>query len=430
MLRRPLSALLLLLFFLRPACSQNPVEGIVYEDRIYADYIKSVKFYLRGLFLSYPIIDLGSSAPLVLHFDDISGGVRTYSYTLIHCDADWQPSQLNEMEYLEGFAGDAVRDYRFSFKTVVNFTHYWLELPNPTLRWTKSGNYLLVVYEDEGDPVPVITRRFMVVEPLVQVQPEMVRPANVSKSKTHQEIDFLVYHENVDIRTPLTEVKATVLQNGRWNSAISGIQPAFTRYNQMIFDHQDKIVFPAGKEFRFLDMRSFRTRTENILQIDRYNDRTEILLYKEEARFHRAYGFFEDINGKFIIETFDGGNDNYLSADYAYVLFSLYSPEPYDGFDVYIVGEITNWRALPEFGMIYNESVNGYVAKPLLKQGVYNYAYALVPKGRPDAVPDTSEIEGDWQLTENEYLILIYYRPFGSRYDQLIGSRTFSSTPR
>ena len=91
---------------------------------------------------------------------------------------------------------------------------------------------------------------------------------------------------------------------------------------------------------------------------------------------------------------------------------------------------MTNWQAKPEFAMAYSESINGYVAKPLLKQGVYNYVYAVVPKGDPDAVPDISEVEGDWQLTENEYTILIYYRPFGSRYDQLIGSRTFTSTPR
>jgi len=38
-----------------------------------------------------------------------------------------------------------------------------------------------------------------------------------------------------------------------------------------------------------------------------------------------------------------------------------------------------------------------------------------------------SEIEGDWFETENQYIILIYYRPFGGRYDQVIGQITFIS---
>ena len=430
MIRRILLFTALLCGCLPPA-AQAQYEDLVFEDYVYVDHIRSVKLHLAGLFLSYPIVDLNSSTPLSLRFDDLSGDVVNYTYTIIHCDADWEPSQLSEMEYLDGFAGEPIRDYRFSFKTIENFTHYFLQLPNRDMRWTKSGNYLLVVYEDEGSRRPVITRRFMVVDPVVKIAPRLVRPARVGKTDTHQEIDFTVDHEELDIRTPLTEVRAAVLQNGRWDNAILDLPPAFTRYNQLIFDHQDKVVFPAGKEFRFLDMRSFRTRTENISTIERYQDRTEIILFKDEKRARLTYNFFEDINGKFIIENFDGQNDD-LSADYASVLFSLYSPEPFVDHDVYIVGTLTNWTLQEAFRMLYNESVNGYVAKPLLKQGFYNYAYAVVPsggQGQSDAL-NLEKIEGNWHLTENEYTILIYYRPFGSRYDQLIGSRTFSSAGR
>jgi hypothetical protein len=416
-----------LFFAATPLCAQN--EDFAFEDRIYVDYIASVKFHIDGLPLSYPVIDLDSPTPLLLRFDDLEGEVKTYTYTIVHCDSDWTPSQLNEMEYLEGFAGETIRDYRFSFKTVVNFTHYWVQLPNQDMRWTKSGNYLLIVYEDEGQRIPVITRRFMVVDPIVKISPQLVRPAKVSKTRTHQEIDFLVDHEQIDIRTPLTEVKAAVLQNGRWDNAIKNIQPAFTRYRQLIFDHQDKIVFPAGKEFRNFDLRSLRSRSEHIAAIERYKDRTDVILYKDESRARQSYSFIEDINGKFTIETFEESNFD-LSSDYASVFFSLAADEPFYDHDIYIVGEVTAWQLRDEFQMIYNNSLNAYVAKPLLKQGFYNYAYAAVPKNAANAVPDLSLIEGDWYQTENEYIILIYYRPFGSRYDQLIGARTFSSTPR
>lgn len=423
-----LSALVPLFFLVFQLSAQQ--SDFSFENRVYVDNIKSVKFHINGLPLSMPVIDLNSNTPLLLRFDDIDGEVKTYTYRIIHCDADWQRSQLGELEYLDGFTEETIRDFRYSFKTVIPFVHYWVQLPNQDMRWTKSGNYLLVVYEDESRRRPVITRRFMVVDPVVQIQPQVVRPAKVSKSRTHQEIDFIVDHQQVDIRTPMTEVRAVVLQNGRWGAAVTDIRPAFVRPRQMVFDHQDKVVFPAGKEFRYLDMRSLRSRSENISLIERYQDRTEIILYKDEPRAGQSYNFFEDINGNFILESFEA-NDRNLGADYAAVLFSLAAdPESYPDSEVYIVGEMTSWQPQEEFRMVYNNNINAYVAKPTLKQGYYNFGYAVVPRNEQTPVPDFSVIEGDWFQTENNYTVLVYYRPFGARYDRLIGARSFSQTPR
>lgn len=419
----------LLLFCLQTTNLWAQRADYVYEDRVYLESIHSVKFHLADLYLTLPVIDLNSSAQLELTFDDLRAQGRTFTYSIIHCDVNWQPSQLTQMEYLDGFSEMPITNYQFSFKTIVPFTHYTLNLPNQDVRWTKSGNYLLVVYDDDRPKHPAITRRFMVVDPLTQIQPQLVRPAQVSKSRTHQEIDFVVDHERLDIRTPMTEVQAVVLQNGRWGSAITGIRPAFTRYRQLVFDHQDKIVFPAGKEFRYLDLRTLRSRTENVAAIERYNDHTDVILAKDEKRLSQSYSFYQDINGQFVIESFDDSNAQ-LAGDYADVLFSLYSPEPYYDYDVYLVGAMTDWQLRPEFKMAFNERINGYVAKPRLKQGFYNYAYAVVPQGRTDVPPDLSELEGDWFETENEYTLLVYYRPFGSRYDQLIGARSFNFNPR
>lgn len=419
---------LLLLLSVAPLTAQY--DGIEFKDRIYVDYIRSVKFHLDGLFLSYPIVDLNSPTPLFLEFDDIDGGVKTFTYRIIHCDAQWEPSSnINEMDFQEGFSEMPINDYRFSYKVVTNFTHYELRLPNQDLRWKISGNYLLVIYEDEGDKFPVITRRFMVVDPMVRINPEFVRPAQVSKNRTHHEIDFVVDHQGLDIRSPMMEIKATVLQNGRWDNAITGLQPAFMRPGSLIFDHQDKVVFPAGKEFRFVDIRSLQRRGETVSAIERYRDRNEVILYREGKRFSQAYSFIEDINGNFVIESYDDPNGD-LAGDYAYVLFTLASEGPMDGYDVYIFGALSGWELRPEFQMIFNESINSYVCKPLLKQGFYNYMYAAVPQNDPTAVPDFGPVEGNWWQTENEYIILIYYRPFGSRFDQLIGARTFGGTPR
>lgn len=410
-----------------PLLLSAQLEDIKNYDYVYVDNIKSVRFHLNGLLLTYPIVDLGSSTPLVLSFDDLDGDVKDYSYRIIHCDRDWQPSQLNAMEYLEGFTEELIDNFQYSFKTVQLFTHYRLFLPNNDMRWTISGNYLLAVYEDEGDKVPVITRRFVVVDPKIQIQPRLVRPSQVSKSRTHQEIDFSVDHERLDIRSPQIEIRAAVLQNGRWDNAVTDLKPFFTRSNELVFDYQDRIVFPAGREFRYLDLRSLRFRSENISAIESYRDGYEVILYKDEKRTNQSFFTREDINGKFVIESYDQ-QDFDLSGDYADVLFTLYSPAELGG-DVYLMGAISDWLPKEEFKMIYNPAINGYVTKVLLKQGYYEYAYGVMPDVEGARTLDMDETEGNSYETQNDYTIIVYYRPFGSRYDQVIGAVTFDTTP-
>ena len=394
-------------------------------DKVYRSSIKSVKFHLNGLFLSQPIIDLNSGSVLRLSFDDLDTevDVKDFVYTIEHCDRDWKPSKLNEMEFLDGFNGELIENFRYSFKTTVDYTHYELTLPNQDIRWTKSGNYLLKVYEDIDDKPLVIVRRFMVVDRQVSIAPQMV-PGQGSRFQTHQEIDFAVDLQQLRPRSAQQELTAVILQNGRWDNAIGEIRPLFERQNRAIFDYQNKIVFPAGKEFRYIDLRSLNYRGDGVAVIEEYSDGYEIVLEKEEKRFNKVYLSMDDLNGNFVIENADQPNPQ-LSSDYANVLFALYSPEPLYDYNVYLFGAMTDWQLRDDYKMVYNNSVNSYVAKVMLKQGFYNYSYVVVNEDEP--TPNMTEIEGDWYETENNYTILIYYRPFGERYDQLIGAVTVSS---
>ena len=404
---------------LRSQPSEAPLE-----EGIFLPNIKTVRFHIDGLELTYPIIDLNSNNRLLLSFDDLDADVKNYTYTLVHCNADWTPSNLAPNEYLDGFSEGTLDEYDYSFNTTTPYTHYWLLLPNEDVRFTKSGNYLLVVYEDDQERRIAFTRRFMVVEPRVRILPQMVRPARVDKQRTHQEIDFVVAHDGFDIRNPRTELQAVVLQNGRWDNAVTGVPPKFSRGNEQVFDYQDRIVFPAGNEFRYLDLRSLRRPSENIYQIDRTDRGYQVMLLRDEKRFDKPHLEWEDLNGQYVVETLDE-DDPELEADYAEVLFSLYSPSPYAERELYLFGALTDWQLRDDFHMVYNPAISSYVGKVLLKEGFYAYAYALSPvKG---TTPDLGEIEGNWFETRNNYTILLYFKPFGSRYDRLIGAVTFDS---
>ncbi|GJM34502.1 MAG: DUF5103 domain-containing protein [Saprospiraceae bacterium] len=399
-----------------------------FEDYIYKDNIRSVKFIIAGVPVSYPIVPLNSNVQLQLTFDDLDADVKRYSYVLVHCDHNWQRSSLIDMEYLDGFIDETIDDYEYSFKTYREYTHFTLNLPNDDIVWTKSGNYLLVVYDDEEDRTPAITRRFMVTDEQLSIQYQQVSPANASKFNSHHEFDFKINIENFPVSNPQKEIKAVVMQNGRWDNALIGIPPTYELSKTLIFDYQDKITFPAGKEFRFVDTRTIRSRSPGVEDIQEYQDGIDVIMERDNKRAGLAFLTREDINGNYVIDNLDRRSPE-VSGDYTNVFFKLYSPQPIYDKDVFVVGAFTDWKLKPECKMVYNDAINSYVAKILMKQGFYNYAYATTPE-RQDQTKNMplnlSEIEGDWYEAENEYTILIYYRPFGERYDQLIGVLVFN----
>jgi hypothetical protein len=403
-------------------------ENLRYENYVYLDNIRTVQFHVDGNPLSIPMLPLDAGAQFELSFDDLDPDVKNYTYTFVHCDKNWNPSPLTDIEYADGFLDETLRDYEFSNKTLTEYTHYSLLFPNDDVIWSISGNYLLIVHEDEDEGKRVaITRRFMVVDynTLVSIDLRQVTPSLVEKLKTHHEFDFVVNHEKTPIRNPQREITATVLQNHRWDNAITGVPPTYTRGNSIVFDYQNKVVFPASKEFRYFDMRSLRTLSLEINDILRFDDHYEVILDKDVKRGSLAYLYREDLNGNYLIDNFDDHSPE-LTGDYADVLFALSSPTEYYDADIFIVGAFNDWRLKDK--MVYNNTINSYVAKISLKQGYHNYAYAFMPKGTSETNKseiNLSELEGDWYETKNEYTVLIYYHPIGSNYDQLVGSLTY-----
>lgn len=408
------------LFLLAPTSTFS--QEFVNSDKVYIESVKSVWFGIPAYPTAFPIVELGQG--LQLTFDEIGNEMRYLRYKIEHCDRDWQPSDLTEMEFLTGFNDEELRQSQLSVSTRIPYVHYKLSLPNKEVQWTKSGNYLLHVY-DEDTETPLLTRRFMVFEPIMDVGAALRKPTNVDKNDSHHEIDFIAKHEELIIKNPRVEIKATVLQNGRWDNAITEIEPFQVLPNKLSFDYQDRITFAAGKQFRTIDLRTFRHPTIEVNEIKEYDDAFEIILKQDEKRTYENYDNHQDLNGQFIIESQDF-NNGHVQGEYGYVIFSLKSALPLYDDHVYLMGGFTSWQIDPKFIMNYEERYGMYIGEALLKQGIYDYVYAAVPKkGGP---VDMEILEGNWHQTENHYTILIYYKPFGARYDRIIGAKTVSAT--
>ncbi|MFK8100948.1 MAG: DUF5103 domain-containing protein, partial [Saprospiraceae bacterium] len=432
-------------------------------DFVYVDHIRSVAFHPNGLVTSMPVMNLGAQAQLLLSFDDLDADDKEYIYKIVHCNYDWTPSEMQEMDFLRGFNGEEIETYDYSSNTLREYTHYELALPNEDINWLLSGNYLVHVYDNEDEEKIVLTRRFMIVDTKMSIEHNFQTPAISNKYNTHQEIDFSIRHEGIKIKNPRSDIKVYVMQNGRWDGALKDLKPFFVKNEVLSYDYQDEIIFPAGKEFRFFDLRTLRYRGSFVKELTTDSDGYNALLYPDESRTFKNYSSFNDINGKFVIQNIDGLSSNFnandlankigtnqgqtgdlqqaiannnqilqdlmssnlslddrnhtLEGDYVDVYFVLEKPLPLENASVYVIGGFTDWQAKAAYKLEYNAERNAYYTHALLKQGFYNYVYGVLPDGGKQL--DIEQLEGNWYETENEYTILVYYRPFGSRYDQL-----------
>ncbi len=399
-------------------------QVLKYQDYEYLDHIKSVQLFIDGLPTSNPIINLGSGAALRLAFDDILGGDREYSYRLIHCDKDWNPSdRITEADYLIGYNDEEIREYSYSIGTRTDYTHYELVLPNRQTNWRISGNYLLVVRDEESDEI-ALSRRFMVAESKVRIYAEVQRALASSKSRTHQEIDLAIVNDRFPIVNPQQEIFVTVMQNGRWDNIQTGFQPRFTIGDRIEFDRTYRIGFEAYNEFRGADLRSLRSRGYGVSQVK--VDAQGIIIYMEvdQKRQGIIYTNIDDLNGSYIIETLEYNQDN-IRAEYVETSFAIESLFAIPDAEVYIVGKFTNWQPREEFRLKYDFEQKLYYGGALLKQGFYDYQYVVLYN---DGTYDLLYFEGSHYATRNEYQILVYYRTITERYDRLIGVESLYST--
>lgn len=415
---RPVLIILILFSAIVPVKAQDS-DSILYSNHIFDDRIKSAQLFKDGWNLSYPIIKLNSSDKLSLNFDLLSDQPESYYYTIIHCDKDWNKSDIFQNDYLDGFMDNPIEDYTNSFNTTVNYIHYRLIFPNDRVAITKSGNYIVRVYPQDKPEVPVLTMRFIIAEDAVKVIPTVHRPLMTKDNNTGQQVDFNVSYSGLQIIDPFRNFYASILQNGRWDNAKRNLKPDFYGDNELKYNSLSNInIFKGGNEFRYFDIKSIRYQTEYVKRIDFVIPNYNVFLYPSENRENKPYFYWQDFNGKYYV-AFQEGKRPDIESDYVYVYFTLPSDQIIPGGNIYVTGSLNNWELNKKNLMNYNPEKKQYECTMMLKQGWYNYEFIFLKDGR--SVGD-SVFEGNHYETENDYLILIYYRNPRERYDRVVGT--------
>ncbi len=388
-------------------------------DKIYSGNVRNVKLNYSGNPLSYPVIKLNGADQLDLNFDDLNGGVRNYSYTWQLCNADWTKTVLSEFDYIKGFTQNRLTNYRNSSIALVKYTHYMATLPEKSCLPSRSGNYLLKVFADGDTAKLVFTRRVLVVEEKTTVGAQIQQPFNGQVFRTHQKIVFNVNPGNLNFINPIQQVKVVILQNNRWDNAITNLKPTFVRPNAIEYNNDD-IVFPGGREWRWLDLRSFRLQSDRVATAKYNTNSTDIYVKPDLDRTPQRLVYYKDINGMYYNEISE--SVNYLwQADFAetHFMFVPNGNRVMANKDVYLFGELTNYGMDEKAKMQYNAEKGVYETSLLLKNGYYNYDYVTVDKAGGGASFD--DTEGNLWDTENSYTILVYFRAINGRVDELVG---------
>lgn len=383
---------------------------------------RTLKVQREGDFMALPIIRLNSDEKITVSFDELTDDVSYLRWRLVHCNADWQPSQLLEQEYVEGFNVADVDDYAFSSNTFIHYVNYRITIPAEGMRPLVSGNYLLQVFPEDDDERVLLQARFSVSEEAVKILPKVTTSTDMGINGEWQQVNADIVTDKFKINDPFSELCVVVTQNGSADHTAMTRRPLRVEPGKLIYDHDRALIFPAGNEFR-----RFETVRADYpgMHVDsvRYIDPVyHAYLAADRRRDRSEYLYDRTQFGRYMVREYNS-TDSDLGADYVTVHFTLETPE-LQGMDVYVDGELTHSLRQPQYRMHYDIERRAYTLELPLKQGSYNYRYVAVPRRDPSARADHTMTEGNHYETDNEYGISVFMRQPGDRADRLIGTAT------
>lgn len=411
--------ILLLLAKIVPNSQAQP-NNKVYENKKYQDFVGTVQLYPvtdnPNQELEAPIVPKSNVESLLLQFDLLLEDYIDIQAKIIHCNADWTKSVLNDIEFLYDYNTFDLRDFEYSINTKTLFVNYWFRVP----RVKTTGNYIVQVYQNGDENDLLFTRRFIVFDNSVSIQPTTRVSTGVMQRDFNQQIDFDIVHSRIKVSNPRTEFKIVIRQNQRWDNMLIDLQPTAIRRDKSLLEYRHFNMennFKGGNEFRQADLRSYSFRGAFVAEVNPDADPREAVVNPGKSRKHQAYSQVLDKNGGFIIASTEAIGD-YLECDYIKTKFQLNTEQ--QAASVYVLGGFNDYTRNEKSLMKYDPAIKAYTGEVMLKQGLYDYMYWADLKNN-----DPYYFEGSFYQTENSYDIIVYHRSFSDLTDKVVGYYSF-----
>ncbi len=365
-----------------------------------------------------PYLLYASRQYIDIEWDEMSHDYKRYRYHIDHCDWDWNVTDgIFESDYLEGLNDQLVEDFEKSFNTTQIYTHYKLRVPSKEIRLRLSGNYRVLIYEEDEKDSPVLEARFCIYEREAGIIAQLSSNTDVDFNDRHHQMTLSIGYGSLAVIDPEQELKVVVMQNRRWDSRVEGLVPNVRKPNGIEFTHNRNLIFPAGNEYHRFEILDVHRTATGVDRIDWFEPYYHATLFP--VVIDHSYSYTEDQNGVYVVRSSDN-YDDWTTAEYVVVHFFLESPR-LEGGDVYVSGWWAGQTFNPDCKMEYDEARECYHAAILLKQGYYSYEFI-----QKDGLMQRTM--GSFYETENEYEVLVYFRQQGARYDRLSGFRLMHNT--
>ena len=350
----------------------------------------------ENLIKSIQLLDANNNEKLIFNdfefitviFDELNEKSRSFYYEIEHYDFKWELSDIRKSEFLEGFDDIRITNYTKSYNTLHPYIHYRFKIPNKNLSLTKSGNYKIIVKDNNGNYV--FSRKFILIKNPQIGSIEISKPKNINFQKSNQNLKVTIPCNDCNFNNNSFQYKLMVHKNYNLTDCKMINYPTFKLADSFVFDN---ITFNGGLQF-------FNFDNSNILktsvEIKNINLNTTYVTELREDKISNIYVYEPDINGKYIIK--NNKEKNFTESEYSKVIFSLKN-DNINNHPVYVVGNFNNYEI--NKNSILKKMNNQYRTELLLKQGFYNYKYVINENNL------NNEIENFWQ-TENLYTAILY----------------------
>jgi hypothetical protein len=263
------------------------------------------------------------------------------------------------------------------------------------------------------------------VEPIVGIDAQLRHNTDIELSGRYQQLDIDIQTAALKTREA-QDITLIVRQNGRLDNSVVIDRPTFVEPNRLRYINNKQLIFEGGNEFRQFDIYSTYFAGNHVEKVLYDQGQYHALIQADEVRGTEApntgregtvYLSDIDANGQWVINCEKTDYPD-TDAEYMWVHFCLPVQQYLINNQVFVGGDLFNNQYTADNLMQYDAENKCYYLHAYLKQGGYNYMYyAQNAQGKMSLLP----LEGSHWQTQNEYTIDVYYKPFGARYDRLVG---------
>lgn len=378
--------------------------------------LRSVQFSRTGNLSSAPVIELGSSQTLELFFEVLSFDSNQFSVSFTHHNPDWSRSSLPPEFFMSGLQRRNLDSGRVSQNQRPSYRQYQFRFPGDDLRFTKSGNYMIHLYDHDSRNT-LLSLPFFVTENIgaLRSSVEDFPSPRQNLRRSHRPVSSYSLPESVE--QPIFDLEFYFVQNQFWGRALKADELDFSDPKEVRFQTGSRFAFIGDYEFLSLSLQNLNRSNPQIFETDPAEIPPRVTLRDDISGFSAAGR--AAATGRF------GRPERRLSGQYATVQF-IFEPGKnlFPGQQIYLVGDFNNWSIHPEYRLRFDQRLNRWTGSSVIKEGSYFYKYVVVSGNQIDDLI----FDDLFSNSQQEYHALVYKRDHREFYYRLLQIQQFTSS--